>query len=179
MAETQDSVRESQSQLQSANPNKRRIDHSIDTAAQTKTKRFRAATQPSFSQLRMVDVIVHTLDSSESSELSVLDLTPRIDGETIAAKPDNNPTQLGTTDEMVAQEEAQAPRNAKPPAVRQKALIEDVDGIDLASIFDDEEAEEGLDTLLGDFTVDVSSEEEDYVNEEKYEDEDDEYEDET
>ncbi|KAK4444515.1 hypothetical protein QBC34DRAFT_183313 [Podospora aff. communis PSN243] len=178
MTETQDAVRESQGQLQNASPSKQRMDRNIGAAVHKKPKRFHAAAEPSSGQFQMIDGIVHTSDPSESRELSVSGQTPPLDAERLIAEPDNNPTQ---TNEMVAQEEAQAPRNAKKPALRLNSLIQDVDGIDIESIFADEEAEVRHDTLLGGLSLHFSSSGEDDTNEEDYDDDDDdddEYEDE-
>jgi hypothetical protein len=187
MAETQDAIRESQSQLQSANPGKRQIDHGNDTAAHSRAKRLRLGYEPSSGQLRMIDGLVVTSDALEaesSSELSSPGPTPQIDGEIITGLSNENRAQTKPEDDTSAREETRGSKSGTSIALRQNSLIENIEGLEISS---DEEKDtkpkqrrliEGV-TLSsdGEEEEDDGYEDEDEDEfEEEYED-DDEYED--
>ncbi|KAK0616977.1 hypothetical protein B0T14DRAFT_556325 [Immersiella caudata] len=187
MAETQDAVRESQSQLQSANPGKRQIDHGADTAAHIRAKRFRPGYEASSGQLRMIDGIVVTSDVLESSELSSPGPTPQMGGETTIGQLDKNHAQTKPVDNTSAREESRGSKRGKSIALRQNSLIEDIEGLDISSDAE-EEAKPKPRRLIEGVTLSSDEEEEEEEDdghenegedefEEEYED-DDEYEDE-
>jgi hypothetical protein len=166
MAETQYAIRESQSQVQSANPSKRRRDEGTVPAAHPKKKRRQPAAEPSSGQLQFIDGIVVTSEPPASSELSLLNPIPQFDSQKVGSGPDEGHVQSKLKRTIVVQDDVRVRKKAQPTSTRQTSLLEDIafssdledEGKDEA---EDEVNENSQDTLLGPFPFSSDDEYED------------------